>query len=182
MIVAFDASILVYVVDKEANPPADPATGQPVELCQERVVHLLERLQQQFAKIIIPTPALAEVLVKADRARTPEYLRMLGSSRHFRLAPFDEKAAVEFAERQLERHSTGGRAPGESRAKAKFDDQILAIAAVEGATTIYSDDTGLGKLAGSRFEVISIAEPPPPPKADQGSLPFTKPEDPAEPT
>jgi hypothetical protein len=176
LIVVFDASILVYVVDDEASPPTDPATGQPVEYCQARVVHLLNRLQQQQAKIIIPTPALAEVLVKADRAAAPEYLRILGSSRHFRLAPFDEKAAVEFADRQAERQSGGGRAPGETRAKAKFDDQILAIAAVEGATTIYSDDGGLVRLAESRFDVVSIADLPPPPEPKQGSLPFARPE------
>ena len=66
----------------------------------------------------------------------PELLRILSSSKHFRLASFDERAAAEFAARQAERIAAGERAPAATRAKAKFDDQIVAIAAVEDATTI----------------------------------------------
>ena len=76
-----------------------------------------------------------------------ELLRILPSSRHFRIAPFDERAAVEFAARQAERIAASERAPAATRTKAKFDDQIVAIAAVEGATTIYSDDEDISKLA-----------------------------------
>jgi hypothetical protein len=76
-----------------------------------------------------------------------ELLRILPSSRHFRIAPFDERAAVEFAARQAERIAASERAPEATRTKAKFDDQIVAIAAVEGATTIYSDDEDIAKLA-----------------------------------
>jgi hypothetical protein len=171
LIVAFDASILIYVIDDEAKPPADPATGMPVSQCQERVTHLLESLQQQNAKIVIPTPALAEVLVRGAKGG-PEFLRILSTSKHFRIAPFDERAAVEFAARQAERLAASARAPAATRAKAKFDDQIAAIAAVEGATTIYSDDEDIAKLAEGRFEVIKIAAIPLPPESAQGKLPF----------
>lgn len=129
MTVAFDASILIYVIDEQAKPPTDPATGNPVDRCRERVTHLLESLQRQNAKIIIPTPALAEVLVHAATGG-PEFLRILSLSRHFRIAPFDERAAVEFAARQADRIEVNARAPATTRAKAKFDDQIVAIAAV----------------------------------------------------
>ena len=170
MIVAFDASILIYVLDKAANPPVDPATGKPVDSCQDRVAHLLEILQERDAKIVIPTPALAEVLVRAAKGG-PEFLRILASSKHFRIAAFDERAAVEFAARQADRIAGGGRMPA-SRAKAKFDDQIMAIAAIEGATTIYSDDEDIAKLAKGHFDVIKIAALPLPPEAAQGKLPF----------
>jgi hypothetical protein len=126
LIVAFDASIIIYVIDDQANPPIDPATGKAVDRCRERVTHLLEFLQQQNAKIVIPTPTFAEVLVRAAKGG-PEFLRIFASSRHFRLAAFDERAAVELAARQAERIVAGGRAPGKTRAKAKFDDQIVAI-------------------------------------------------------
>ena len=131
MIVAFDASILIYVIDEQAKPPADPATGNSVDRCRERVAYLLESLQQQNAKIVIPTPALAEVLVRAAKGGS-EFLRILSSSKHFRIAPFDERAAVEFAARQAGRIELNRRAPAPTRAKAKFDDQIVAIAAVKG--------------------------------------------------
>jgi predicted nucleic acid-binding protein len=169
LIVAFDASILIYVIDDQAKPPLDPATGNPVDRCHMRVTHLLETLQQEDTKIVIPTPALAEVLVRAAKGG-PEFLRILSSSRHFRIAPFDERAAVEFAARQAERIAASERAPAATRTKAKFDDQIVAIAAVEGATTIYSDDEDIAKLAQGRFEVVKIGVIQLPP--DQGKLPF----------
>ena len=171
MIVAFDASILIYVIDEQAKPPLDPLTSKPIDRCHERVTHLLETLQQQSTKIVIPTPALGEVLVRAAKGG-PELLRILSSSRHFRIAPFDERAAVEFAARQAERIAASERAPAATRTKAKFDDQIVAIAAVEGATTIYSDDEDIAKLAQGRFEVVKIGAIPLPPESAQGKLPF----------
>ena len=51
MIVAFDASILIYVIDEQAKPPIDSATGKPVDRCHERVRRLLESLQQQNASL-----------------------------------------------------------------------------------------------------------------------------------
>lgn len=102
----------------------------------------------------------------------PEFLRILGSTKHFRITGFDGRSAVEFAPRQRERIGGGARAPATTRAKAKFDDQIVAIAAVEGATTIYSDDEDIAKLAEGRFEVIKIAAIPLPPETAQGFFPF----------
>lgn len=171
MIVAFDASILIYVIDAQAKAPIDPATGKPFDRCQERVNYLLESLQQKNAKIVIPTPALAEVLVRAATGG-PELLRLLSSSRYFRIAPFDERAAVEFAARQAERIAASERAPAATRTKAKFDDQIVAIAAVEGTTSIYSDDEDIARLAAGRFDVVKIAAIPPPPESAQGNLPL----------
>ena len=96
MIVAFDATVLIYIIDENASPPNDPATGQPVRNCKERLDHLPFTLQKENAKIIIPTPALGEVLVKAQQA-APELLRDLTSSKHFRVVSFDAMAAVEYA-------------------------------------------------------------------------------------
>jgi hypothetical protein len=79
---------------------------------------------------------------------------------------------VEFAARQAERIAASERAPAATRTKAKFDDQIAAIAAVEGATTIYSDDEDIAKLAEGRFGVIKIASLPLAPGSAQGELPL----------
>ncbi|WP_297856727.1 hypothetical protein [Elioraea sp.] len=48
----------------------------------------------------------------------------------------------------------------------------MAIAAIEGATTIYSDDEDIAMLAEGRFGVINIAAIPLPPESAQGKLPF----------
>jgi predicted nucleic acid-binding protein len=172
LIVAFDASVLVYVVTGDAKAPVDAATGQVVSRCKERVDYLIAKLQRDRAKIIVPTPSLAEVLVHAEQAG-PDFLRIIGSSRHFRIVAFDERAAVEFAARQADRKAAGIKSSGQTRAKAKFDDQIVSIAAVESATVIYSDDPDIKKLAGSRFDVIGIAALPLPEKPEPPLLSLT---------
>jgi predicted nucleic acid-binding protein len=167
--VAFDASILVYVVTPDASPPLGP-DGNPVQNCKERVDYLLKQLQKQDEKIIIPTPSLGEVLVGAGDAG-PAFVETLRTSRHFRVVPFDERAAVEFAATQVEKKRTGKKS-GATRVKAKFDDQIVAIAKVEGAKTIYSDDPHIAKIAGTGVIVIGIADLPLPPEDKQVKLPF----------
>ena len=113
MIVVLDANMLVYLFDEKANPPLSKATGQPVDRCKERLDHLVASLAKDKAKIIVPTPALAEVLVYAQQG-APERLNIIKTSKHFRVAPFDERAAVEFAAAQA---NGRGSTP---RAKAKF--------------------------------------------------------------
>lgn len=170
MTVAFDASVLVYFLDEKAAAPLDPQTGKTVANCKERIELLCETLQRDGETIIIPTPALAEVLVRAGTA-APEWLQILSTSRFFRIVPFDERAAIEFAVAQANRR--GNRAVG--RQKAKFDDQIVAIAVVEGATVIYSDDEHIKTLAGQRMKVVGISELPERPRGAQGTLPLQQP-------
>ncbi|WP_051949153.1 type II toxin-antitoxin system VapC family toxin [Methylosinus sp. PW1] len=178
MIVAFDTNILVYFFDEQAKAPIDAATGAPVSNCKDRLDFLITKLQRDKAKIVIPTPALGELLVKGREA-APEWLAILHKSRHFRIAGFDERAAIEFAATQAQRVASGQKNEGATRAKAKFDDQIVAIAAVEGATVIYSDDPHIKKMAGGRFEVIGIADLPLPPSDAQSRFEFDRQDEPA---
>ena len=58
-----------------------------------------------------------------------------------------------------------------TRAKLKFDRQIIAIARVEGQATVYSDDEDIKKLgAPLGLAVIAVHELPQPPVAAQGTL------------
>ncbi|MGY4511361.1 hypothetical protein [Bradyrhizobium sp. USDA 3650] len=164
MIVAFDASILTFVIDENAAAPIDPTTGVAVTFCKERVQHLLDTLQQNNSKIIIPTPSLGEVLVKAGAA-APKIVAEFATSKHFKVADFDIRAAVEFATRQNAREKGI-----EKRTKAKFDDQILAIAIVENASVIFSDDKKLANAAPFNVTVTGIAELELPPQKAQGNL------------
>jgi hypothetical protein len=111
------------------------------------------------------------VLVNAGDAG-PELLRILNGSRHFRVADFDERAAVEFAAVQDERARSGIARDSATRAKAKFDDQIIAIATVENATAIYSDDDRFARLAGGRFSIEGILTLPLPPEDAQPGFVF----------
>ena len=126
MIVVFDASVLIFLIEKHANAPLDPATGEPVDRCMDRIENLIATLQREKAKIIVPTPGLGEILVRAGNA-APDWLRILSRSAQFRIAPFDERAAVEFAAAQSSRLANKVKSAAASRAKSKFDDQIDAL-------------------------------------------------------
>ncbi len=168
MIVAFDASVLVYLLDEDAAAPTDD-NGQIVADCKARVSHLIAELQRAKAKIIIPAPALAEVLVYGAAA-APDWLNILNTSRHIRISPFDARAAIEYA--VMERLRASSPKAGPSRAKAKFDQQIVAIARVEGAERIYSDDGDIKRLWREDEQVFGIAALPLPPEDKQLSIEF----------
>ena len=172
MIVAFDASTLVYVFNEKAGAPPDPNTGQPVTRCADRIRFLLQTIERERGKIVIPTPALAEVLVRAEKA-APEYLAEFDRNRYFKLASFDKRAMIEFVAMERERLGNAKGSAKTARPKAKFDQQIVAIAKVENATTIYSDDGDVKTLATRHeIEVVGIAQLPLPPEDAQGRLPL----------
>lgn len=132
--VVFDASILLFVLEENVKASVPNA--------RERVEYLIDTLSDLGEKIIIPTPALSECLVHAGPAG-PAYLNIIHQQSCFRVASFDERAAIEAAARTFEARQRGQRKGGHpevSKAKIKFDRQIVAIAKVEGATAVYSDD------------------------------------------
>ena len=168
MIAVFDASVLIFLFEKDAAGPLDKATGLQVTRCYDRVNHLVATLTRDRSKIIIPTPALGEILVKAGAAG-PEWLRIISDNRNIRVASFDLRTAVEFAAMQRERKEAAIKGT-EPKVKAKFDDQIIAIARIEGAGVIYSSDEGLARAASPRTQVIGVAGLPLPPEDPQLAL------------
>ena len=64
--VVFDASIMLLSIrPDDVSPPIDPSTNLPVEYAKERIDGLIEQLDKEKTKIIIPAPALSELLVRA---------------------------------------------------------------------------------------------------------------------
>lgn len=167
MITVIDASVLVYMLDAHAAAPVDPGTGQPVTDCRARVDYLIETLAKRQDKLVIPTPALAEVLARAGAAG-PDWLRLMRQSRHIRLGDFDERAAVECAILAAKRLANGG--GGGPRSKAKFDEQIVAIANVASAKIIYSDDADIARMAREGVQVLGVRSLPLPPVIAQPDL------------
>lgn len=164
MTVAFDASILLPLLNPSVQGPIDPVTGKNLESCRERIDYLIQSLEDNRTKIIIPTPALSEILVYADKAG-PQYLSRIRDSRSFKIEPFDERAAVEVAFMIREELRSFGqkrrKQATQTWAKVKFDWQIVAIAKVNGASIVYSDDAGVRSFAqGSRLTVIGLAQLP----------------------
>lgn len=170
--VVFDATILLPVLWPGVPPPVDPNTGEAVTKFRERIDHLVATLEKDKTKIILPTPAISEILVRAGEAG-PEYFAKINSVSAFKIAPFDTRAAVEVA---MMTHGSLNERQRRNRddqtvAKMKYDRQIVAIAKVEGASVIYSDDRGMVKMANAaNISVIRTSDLPLPPEDLQSSL------------
>src|SRR5579875_316716 len=94
--VLIDATALLLFLSPLAQPPRDPETSQPIEHAHLRVEHLVKTLETRRTRILIPTPALAEVLVRSSVAGQ-QYVRRIERSSVFRFVPFDTRAAIEVA-------------------------------------------------------------------------------------
>ncbi|WP_426207694.1 type II toxin-antitoxin system VapC family toxin [Massilia sp. TWP1-3-3] len=162
--VVFDNSILVLAFDENANPPTDPATDELLTECAARVDYLIKSLSKAKTRVLIPTPVMAEYLVRAGVDRDKR-LAELTSSRVFVIAPFDIRAAVECAGIEDADYARLRVVPeSEVKAKVKFDRQIIATAIARGATVIYTGDIGLASRAKrNNIEVVMTWELPLPP-------------------
>ena len=158
--VVFDASILIDLFNPRLKGDR-----------RAQLDHLVETLQKKRTTILIPTPALSELMARAGSARD-EYFRKLNSSSNFRINPFGAKAAMECA-LMIDEALTSGDKKNKAKtwAKAKFDWQIAAIAKSENATAIYSDDGDIARVGKrANIAVIKTDDLPLPASARQGQL------------
>ena len=156
MRVVLDAEVLQLLLrPAHAAPPRDPATGEEVAAWRARLGELVARLEEDRSSVVIPTPVLATLLVRAGRA-TDALLRRIEARRAFQVQAFDIRAAVEAA--AMAREDVEARAPSAATERAR---QIVAIARVNGAARIYSDDEAIRAL-GLRhgLDVVGLAELP----------------------
>jgi hypothetical protein len=159
--VVFDAGILISLIS--------PRGTERVK--KERLGFLVRSLLQTRTKILIPTPALAELLVHA-----PDLVDEFSRSSGFEVVPFDQRAAIECS-LSIRAALLSGNKKGKQKqaawAKVKFDHQIVAIARSRLATCIYSDDKGLLNFARSLgMSAISADELPDDPEKAQAHLDF----------
>lgn len=158
--VVFDASVLIDLFNEKLKGDR-----------RARLDELIQNLAKTRTKILIPAPALAEFLARAGKARD-RYFQSFSQSSQFKVAPFGNRAAMECA-LLLDNALTGGDKRNNTKtwAKAKFDWQIVAIAKCESATTIFSEDDDLARIAQRiKLKTIKIDELPLPDSARQGML------------
>jgi predicted nucleic acid-binding protein len=141
--VVFDTAVLLLLMDPNARSDVDQGA--------KRVEHLIKTLAVDKELIVVPTPVLSEILVRAGAAMQG-YLDILNGSAAFRIVPFDQKAAIECALAIRDSLDRGGvhvdsGDPDVSRSKVKFDRQIVAIAKAEGAHTVYTNDDDVVRYA-----------------------------------
>lgn len=139
---AFDSSFLTLLF--VPNAPCSIDRGR------ERVDFLISDIHGRGDQILIPTPALSELLIGVGHSRS-QILHELTKNPKFILGPFDTRAALELSlmTEGTKKHSTRGKRGQSSAtwAKVKYDRQIIAIAKVFGARTVYTEDNDVRKLA-----------------------------------
>lgn len=134
-----------------------------VDHAKERMDYLIEQLEIKRERILIPTPALTELLVRAGDAG-PEFVNQLSKSSHFEIAGFDDMAAIEVAISIAAAIRSGNKRGKDSRetwAKVKFDHQIVGICKVRRVSVLYSDDPRLCSFASAcELRTIGLADLP----------------------
>lgn len=141
---------------------------------RERIDHFLSRIDKAKGKVIIPTPAIAEYLVLADKAGLA-LLEALQKRASVVVASFDIAAAYEAS--QFDAAALGRRdkrdGSEEPWQRIKIDRQIVAIAKTHGAKLIVSDDSGVRDAAArAGIPSSSVDELPLPDHARQKKLPI----------
>lgn len=163
--VVFDATVLSLLLWPDAKAPHDPDTGELVADCKDRMEFLVATLHEDKETIVIPTPVLSEVLVVTGEDGLA-YIPILQKSTAFDIAPFGTREAIELAD--INRKADGDKRSGsdEPYQKIKIDRQIVAIAKVAGAHTIYTNDKGLGTFAKEAdIKTIGVHKLPLPPES-----------------
>lgn len=163
---------VLLLLNDPSKAPTDPATGEKLDKFQDRVQHLIKTLESNNETIVIPTPVYAEIMVMVGKHNLHTIMEKLDKNKNFQIATFDKKSAIECA--HIETHTKSKREVAtDSKAKVKFDRQIIAIAKSNKVNKIYSDDKGLSMTAVKNgISVIKSHELPLPPEPPQGRLDF----------
>ena len=116
-------------------------------------------------RIIIPTPAMAEFLVRAEESSTAAFSALEKKAAVY-VAAFDRMAALECALLDAAALNRGDKRDGsaEPYQKIKIDRQIVAIAKVHAVGLVIAEDEGVRKTAqrvGMEAKTISELDLPP---------------------
>lgn len=163
---------LIVVLD--SNGLVAWSSSDEVDDDRSRLAHLFEAVSKANGKLIIPTPSLAEYLVKTDEA-TADWLAAIEKKKSIVIGAFDRRAAFECSLLDKSAIGAGDKKGGrlEPWQKIKVDRQIIAIARVHNADLIVSNDGGLRSTAKSvGMKAVEISELPLPDAARQANLPL----------
>lgn len=126
----------------------------------EQARSLIRYLDEREKIILLPTPVITECLVPV----TPhERASILNSIERFMVASFDKSAAIKCAEMMhsiTPQENEFREEKGITKSQLKFDYMIAAVAIVNGAECIYSQDEGLRKFCEGHITVRNIPNIP----------------------
>jgi len=132
----------------------------------ERTRALLRYLDEQEKIILLPTPVITECLWPVE---VHSRAAVLNAINKFMIGAFDLEASVKCAEMMhaiTPAEKEFKKDKGITKAQMKFDYMIAAIAIVNEAECIYSEDEGLNTFCNGHIDVWPI----PPELPEQGSL------------
>jgi hypothetical protein len=138
--IAFDTTFLTLMFVPNAK--------HEIANAKERIEFLISDVNGAGERILIPTPAFSEILIKSGDARN-DIISVLTKSSKFLIAAFDTRCALELSlmsDAAFTRSDKKGGATG-TWVKVKFDRQIVAISKTFGARAIYSDDDAVRATA-----------------------------------
>lgn len=164
MIVVLDARCLVRWTATDADERHH----------RTRLEYLLECVTRDRGRIVLPTPVVAELLVRTAQA-TQEWLSAMERKSAVVIAPFDMRAAVETAALDASAFTAGKKrgARKDPWQQVKVDRQIIGIALARRATLLVTDDGGMRTTAQeSGLQVAGLEDLPLPDSARQGQLPL----------
>lgn len=169
--VGFDNTMLSILLNPDCGALTLPGTQTPVEYAKERAQGLLQVLEKARRKIVVPTPAAAELLT-AIGPEAQQYINMVQRSRLFEVASFDPRCAHELA--ILNRgvfKDIDDRNGAHPYQKRKVDRQIIAVCRVYDVTEIHTTDSNLCNLARlCGINPVRIEELPIPDSVRQGDM------------
>lgn len=166
--IVVDANFLMLLFEPDALPHVDRGG--------DRVRRLIDDLTKSRETIMIPAPAIAEVVAgRVDRV--DEIVAEIRTYRVLEVQPFDQVIAIEtgiLIRRWLDGIPQQDRREGD-RISMKYDAQIAATALTRRARAICTDDRNYGVwLEGTGIEILKLAELNLPPDPPQHPLPWAE--------
>lgn len=127
----------------------------------DKAEYLLEIIDQNKWKVIIPTVVIAEILMIEPEDNYQPILETINKS--FIIAEFDVRAATKYSQilnKNFPDLKKTAKEEGISREKMKVDHLILACALVNGAKSIYTHDRNLTIFANGLISVRTLPSRP----------------------
>lgn len=147
-LVCLDTNMLIWGLKSQASQ------GQEANI--HKAKHLIQSLASGKAVVMVPSVVLAELL---DGIPSGERQAFVARMQHlFRVVPFDDWAALEYA-RLFE--SAHNKVEGKPREAIKVDRMIVATAIAVKANAIYSEDNGVHAIGKKVIDVRHLPVPPP---------------------
>lgn len=156
-----DANVLMQILKVGGrNDLTCPRTGNIVDNPEGRAEALLDLMTSKADRILIPTPALSEILVRVeDHELHREYLSVINSMACFDLINFDAISAINCA--QLVNNTELKQLKGveDDKKKISFDRQIIAMTQAHGGDQLWTHDRKmLAKAEAVGIVVKSLAD------------------------